>query len=638
MIGSRPALGLPPVTTASRLIPPVLIVAGVVANVMQWDARLSFAGIAAILASIAYYFARHFGARFAAPQLRLSARGILAAAVWCGLLGGVLEAIARLVDIELLDAPLAMSLVDPYGFHLVPIGSLIVLSALGLIGMTIARLWRSAMPACAAVAVFLGAVLACTAPAWSFHPRLDALAGLALATGVGFQLARSIAHHPLRFRRVVRITLPIGLLVLAAAWVAPLVSQWTASRTALAAGAKPVPNVLLLVLDTVRADALSSYGYHRPTTPHLDQFAERGVRFERAMSASPWTLPGHASMFTGRLPHELFGTDSTPLDGGVALDDAHRTIAEVMRDRGYRTGGFIANTSFCSYLHGLDRGFAHYEDFPLSLDLVLHSSSWGRMIGAVVRLWNNELTMVGRKTAADVHQSFLSWLDAGGDERPFFAFLNYFDAHSPYMLPNPSEHRFSPIPAVPKFDFYADYSPAEIQLQRDAYDDCIAYLDARIGELIAALEARDVLSDTLVVITSDHGEQFGEHGLIYHGNSLYRPLLHVPLILVHPTSIPTGRVVSTTVGTRHLAATIADLTAAPAAGLAGASLRPHWEQLSASAPAEPGELLIGGGAPSWLPDSWPVRNGGIRSLSDRTHHASPNMTRKRCAKNIAKKR
>src|SRR5262249_1413595 len=130
-------------------------------------------------------------------------------------------------------------------------------------------------------------------------------------------------------------------------------------------GRRPAPprgakNVLLIVLDTVRAQSLSLYGYSRDTTPNLRRIAARGVRFDQALSTAPWTAPSHASMFTGRWPHELSIGWSRPLDA------THPTLAEFLSARGYKTAGFVANTTYCSYETGLDRGFARYDDYDVT--------------------------------------------------------------------------------------------------------------------------------------------------------------------------------------------------------------------------------------------------------------------------------
>ena len=202
-----------------------------------------------------------------------------------------------------------------------------------------------------------------------------------------------------------------------------------------------MPNVLLLVMDTVRADRLSLHGYKRDTTPNLVRLARKGVRFDQARSTAPWTLPSHASMFTGRWPHQTGVSEDRPLDA------THPTLAEFLSDRGYLTAGFVGNTYFCNSWFGLGRGFAHYEDFydedlVISITETLRCSALGRCL---LRIASLPLGVERRrKDAAAVNHDFLDWLSEQDKERPFFAFLNFFDAHTPYLLPEGAEPRFGP--------------------------------------------------------------------------------------------------------------------------------------------------------------------------------------------------
>ncbi len=204
-----------------------------------------------------------------------------------------------------------------------------------------------------------------------------------------------------------------------------------------------------MVLDTVAAGHLGLYGYGRPTSPTLDELARSGIRFDTARSASSWTLPSHATMFTGRWPHELSVGWVNP------LDRTHPTVAEYLGARGYATAGFVANNLYCATDSGLHRGFATYRDYifpgltamkPAVLaDRVvegLHAieqlveNQWDIDIffPVVQRLWLG--VNVNRKDAATVNREFFDWLSRrGGPDRPFFAFLNDFDAHGPYQLP-----------------------------------------------------------------------------------------------------------------------------------------------------------------------------------------------------------
>jgi arylsulfatase A-like enzyme len=333
-------------------------------------------------------------------------------------------------------------------------------------------------------------------------------------------------------------------------------------------------NVLLIVMDTVRADHLSLYGYGRDTTPNLRGLADQGVRFERARATAPWTLPSHASLFTGRWPHEL-GVEKRGW-----LDAAFPTLAEFLGTRGYATAGFVANQFFCGHETGLSRGYGLYRDYPVTPAEVLRSSTLGWLLmRSVMRvrdelrsaLWPGPMAGVSvdfsRKDAATINREFLDWLSSQG-KQPFFAFLNYFDAHDPYLVPPGAS---SPVRAAPRSrgefamlrDWYkidkTSLAPEAIRLARDAYDDCIAALDNELGRLFAALRERGILDQTLVILTADHGEQFGENGKFGHGLSLHDPEVHVPLVIASPASVPRGQVVEGGVSLHDIPATVVDL-------------------------------------------------------------------------------
>ncbi|HXE57647.1 MAG TPA: sulfatase, partial [Gemmatimonadales bacterium] len=360
-----------------------------------------------------------------------------------------------------------------------------------------------------------------------------------------------------------------------------VVERWRVAR--LPAPAAGAPNVLLLVLDTVRSMSLGLYGYERPTTPALEAWARRGVVFERAYATAPWTLPSHGSMFTGRWPHELSTGWSSP------LDRTHPTLAEALARRGYATGGFVANLLYCSRQHGLARGFARYDDFPVSPGEVLVSSSLGRFLTnrSRVRRLVGYYDVLGRKSAAEINRAFLGWIESVGD-RPFFAFLNYYDAHEPYLPPDSLARRFASggvrRPHRIAYQLHeasrsqrGAMTPEETRAERDAYDAAIAHLDAEIDRLFRELDRRGVLQRTLVIVTSDHGEHFGEHGLFGHGHRLYRPALEVPLVLIFPGRVPAGQRVREPVSLRDLpATTLALLGDSSSHRFPGASLTRFW--------------------------------------------------------------
>ena len=263
-------------------------------------------------------------------------------------------------------------------------------------------------------------------------------------------------------------------------------------------------NVLLIVWDTVRASNLSLHGYARQTTPNLERLAGRGVRFDLAFSTAPWTLPSHASLFTGHWPHELGVGWKTPLRDDVP------TLAEYLRARGYDTAGFAANLDYCIRETGLARGMSHYEDFPLdafdaftryvALGHRLEVSSWALVLDRLVeRCFGRWYDLAPRsrehiKKAEDIESAFLRWLTRQQNRRrPFFAFLNYNDAHSPYEVPDRSTAGFGlrPVTSLDRQVLFlwhtldkARLSYHDVRMATDVYDDCIAHLDRRLGILL----------------------------------------------------------------------------------------------------------------------------------------------------------
>ncbi|MEZ4588509.1 MAG: sulfatase [Gemmatimonadales bacterium] len=363
------------------------------------------------------------------------------------------------------------------------------------------------------------------------------------------------------------------------------------------------PNVLIVILDTVRAaepQRLPDAGPHQPQSRAL---GARGVRFTMAQSTAPWTLPSHGSLFTGREAHEL----ST--DWYVPLDERDPTLAEVLSRHGYLTAGFVANLPYTNREVGLARGFQRYEDWRVSFRQLLVSSMLVRAVTTNERL--RELVgtreLIVRKKAPEVNRRFLRWLDRR-PSRPFFAFLNYYDAHTPFVPPEPYRSRFAPPGApfhsdLPLRDEDVPWDPSLIEGARNAYDGAIAALDASIGELFDALDQRRLLDSTIVILTSDHGEELAEHGLFSHGNSLYLPSLHVPMIVWQPGG-PAGTSVETPVSIRDVPATVLDL-----AGLGelermpGRSLRRYWT--GDSTPTEPlfTEVRHAPKLPAWYPST-----------------------------------
>jgi arylsulfatase A-like enzyme len=547
----------------------------------------------------------------ALADLRPRALDVVLVAVWFALLSGFAEvarlALGRFVLHQYVHRSLQAVWTTPVA-HLL----LFALPMLVLVAVALARRrapFRTSVfvfAALAALAVLLGV------------PRLAAWAAALLAVGVATQLVRFAARREAFCLRLVRRTAPALLVVLVLTAAAALGASAWAERRAVAALPAPeagAPNVLLIVMDTVRAQNMSLYGYARETTPELDRIARRGVVFDRAYSTAPWTLPSHASMFTGRYHHELSVGWFSPLDGRFP------TLAETLAARGFVTGGFVSNTLYCGEQSGLARGFMHYDDYAVtSVGEILFSSTLGRaFVGlpwpASVR---NALYLAHRKRADAVNRELLSWLDGAGG-RPFFAFLNYMDAHEPYLPPEPFAFRFADRRPDNAFvNDNARYSPEQITSLMAAYDGGVAYLDSEIGRLLAELDRLGALSNTIVVITSDHGEEFGEHGYVSHSNSLHVQGLHVPLIVLMPSGSGAGLRVSEPVTLRDLPSTILDLVGGPTAGaLPGESLARYWQ---GTPPAGESPILSEVNRAPNVAEWLPVAAGDLKSIVvDRYH-------------------
>jgi arylsulfatase A-like enzyme len=342
-------------------------------------------------------------------------------------------------------------------------------------------------------------------------------------------------------------------------------------------------NVVLLVWDTVRAYNLSPYGYGRNTAPNLARWARAGVQYNRAMAPAPWTYPSHSCFLTGQWPFQLNSQWQVPL--GTAAP----TLAEYLASRGYQTAGFSANTMCCNYDTGLCRGFAHFEDFPLTARSLLGRSVPGQWIltNIVYRGHYHDIKWIGLQSrgAHGTNEAFFDWLRQRRPDRPFFAFVNYFDAHAPYVAPPGRQGRFGMRPkSRADYDFLLldmaqpnyRFSKRDILLARDCYDDCIAFLDDELGRLLEELRGQGLLENTVVIITSDHGEAIDDHGHLGHGGSVYREEIDVPLVILAPGA-PAGRVVGSPVSLRDLPATVVDqLALSDGSPFPGRSLAAYW--------------------------------------------------------------
>jgi arylsulfatase A-like enzyme len=532
---------------------------------------------------------------------------LLLVSAWVGLTAGFLDLGFMIVKRRLIDGEEFDRLGEGFPW-IIPLGVAALVLLPGVMLALVARLRASRVPLGLAVVLFsfVGFLDLC-----ALLP-LDLWASLILSAGLAIQAARLVGRRRGGFLRLVRATCPIlaGAVVILAVATSG-VRAWHEHRAS--AHLPPPPpaarNVLLIVWDTVRARNLSLYGHGRKTTPNLERLAARGVHFRHAFATAPWTLPSHASLFTGRWPHELSAGWKTALDG------TQPTLAGRLSALGYDTAGFVANLDYCGRACGLARGFTHYEDFPLSVwDVFTRHIGLGRRLDPITLAIIADI-LTGRsrgaarpliqlhrehaKSAADIDRGFLDWLAWQRPRgRPFFAFLNLNDAHSPYEAPDDATEAFGVRPSSwreqvvlyqwntldkTKLPFH------DVQMANDLYDDAIAYMDRRLGILLDELDRRGVLGETLVIVTSDHGEHLGDHLLFFHGCSLYRQAVEVPLVIVDPRAVPPGRVVDAPVSLRDLPATIVgQLGLDKADTFPGRSLARFWtEGEQAPWPSEP---------------------------------------------------
>jgi arylsulfatase A-like enzyme len=526
-------------------------------------------------------------------------------ALWFGLLAGLGEVALLSVRKYFLHRFIGVSKEAVWMAPLAD-GVLFVLVGILLIGLRAVLPSRVRLPP-----VLIFAALAAFTLLLMYKPLYRPAAAL-LALGLGTVALRMARRWTPAFDKVVRRTLPIVVIVILLATAAvPIQAAVEEGRhrsgtTVARAGA---PDILFIVLDTVRSWNLSVYGYARPTTPEIERWMRDGLRFDHALATAPWTLPSHATMFTGRFPHELLADWLTPLDA------TYPTLAEVLSARGYATAGFVANTLYCSYESGLGRGFVRYRDYPITVPQIVYTSSLARELGGARFLrWK-----LMRKSAEEVNEEFLDWLKARQDSRPYFVFLNYFDAHDPYQPPAPFDTLFSSPDAarlvenLENSSVTAARAPEVNQAAIDKYDESIAYLDHHLGRLFSELKRQGRWDNTLVVIVSDHGEEFGERGVYFHGNSLYRGSLEVPLLLRFPGAVPAGGSIAVPVSIKDLAATVLDLSGARVT-LPGQSLARYWNGRATDNAATADTLLMELNYAPRPPKDAPIAKGPMKSV------------------------
>jgi arylsulfatase A-like enzyme len=324
------------------------------------------------------------------------------------------------------------------------------------------------------------------------------------------------------------------------------------------------PNILLIVMDTVRADHLSLYGYHLNTTPYLKKMALESAVFNNAFAAAPWTLPSHASIFTGLYPSQ-HKTNAEHF----WLDDTYRTLAEVLHDNGYQTVSFSNNDYVTSY-HNMVQGFERtWYKGNWTDEIKMPDQSLG---GAVVSLLNwlweyfrtdilakvikNPASIWDYPSAAVTNKAVSDWLSRGRDDgRSFFMFINYMDAHFPYdpddetaaLFLNKEELEMSYRLKLrnPPIEYFLDmskggYTEKDIRIMNRLYDARIHYLDGELEKLFNTFKKLGMYDRTLIIIASDHGEYLGSRNRLAHGLGLHEEVLHVPLIARYPGLFKAG--------------------------------------------------------------------------------------------------
>ncbi|HEV7732159.1 MAG TPA: sulfatase [Candidatus Binatia bacterium] len=352
------------------------------------------------------------------------------------------------------------------------------------------------------------------------------------------------------------------------------------------------PNVILYVVDTLRAGRLSLYGYERPTTPTLERLAERGIVFDRAYAAGSFTTPSVTSLLSSRYPEELLGT--LDRDG-----PARETLAEAFQAAGYETAGFQANV-LCTPALGYDRGFDHYQ-----------------LLG--------EATLDGleKASAEQLHAAALGWVRQHLDQ-PFFLYLQSMDVHFPYIPPSPFRDLFPTAPDAKVLETILaqlrktlDEEQIRVFFDRmgnmnpDRYDGAIAYADHEIGVLFEALARLGLADHTIVVVTADHGEPLGDRGEMLHGRSLWEELVRVPLVMWIP-GVDGGERIDEVVSHLDLSATLLDLAGiAPPKSFVGRSWLAPGTTLRP--PGAVGELLL---PPSHRAIAWYAREGPWKLVLD----------------------
>jgi arylsulfatase A-like enzyme len=326
-------------------------------------------------------------------------------------------------------------------------------------------------------------------------------------------------------------------------------------RPARADASQGRPDIVLITLDTTRADHTSAYGYRRPTTPRLDRLAREGVRFAAAYAPMATTLPSHATMFTGRLPRTL-----GVLKNGQVVPESTTTLAELLAEKGYRTAAFVSSFPVHRQF-GLAQGFSAFDDDFAGGDCPMALEEWE---GFDVK---QGFCRRGDRTV----ERAAAWLEANGylgprrkDQPPLFLWVHLFDPHAPYAPPEADAALF-PARRKPKASAKAAWLAEKIA----AYDGEIHFMDRVVGDLLDRLERAGRSDDTLLVIAGDHGEGLMQHGWMHHSLLLYEEDVRVPLLVRWPRRVHASRLIEESVQLADLTPTLVELAGAAPSAVSG---------------------------------------------------------------------
>jgi arylsulfatase A-like enzyme len=335
-------------------------------------------------------------------------------------------------------------------------------------------------------------------------------------------------------------------------------------------------NIILITLDTVRADHLSLYGYARDTTPHLRTLRDF-TTYTNAFSSGNWTLPGHASIFTGQSVTR-HGAHESPTSDFHAIAENLPTLPQLLARRGFVTAGVVANYGNLSGPAGFERGFDVYDYvYPAGLDdpSTPHYLPRAKLRNALVTALHSIYRLA---PAEDVNRRAFRFLDS--QRRPFFLFINYMDAHVPYTPPHPYDTRYPGKSSFAWNDYYdieksgRPLTARESQHLVSQYDGAINYLDDQLDQLLRKLRELQLYDDALIVITSDHGESFGERAILGHGRTLYQNQIRIPLLVKLPHATSGARVDTFISDTDILPAILGMRAPTPSPWIVSESFRP----------------------------------------------------------------